>query len=77
MPNKTDRNDVRALAQIIRTGCFRQVHMKSPTMPVVARRTVLKAMRSARHADQLVGRLYFYEIAGRLALGCLSCVAAR
>jgi hypothetical protein len=25
MPNKTDRNDARALAQIMRTGWFRQV----------------------------------------------------
>ena len=30
MPNKTDRNDARALAQIMRTGWFRQVHVKSP-----------------------------------------------
>ena len=29
MPNKTDRNDARALAQIMRTGWFRQVHVKS------------------------------------------------
>src|SRR3954463_8216424 len=28
-PNKTDRNDARALAQIMRTGWFRQVHVKS------------------------------------------------
>ncbi|WP_336492909.1 IS110 family transposase, partial [Methylobacterium nigriterrae] len=26
MPNKTDRNDARALAQIMRTGWYRQVH---------------------------------------------------
>jgi transposase len=37
MPNKTDRNDARALAQIMRTGWYRQVHVKSPAMPVVAR----------------------------------------
>ena len=30
MPNKTDRNDARAIAQIIRTGWFRAVHVKSP-----------------------------------------------
>ncbi len=29
MPNKTDRNDARALAQIMQTGWFRQVHVKS------------------------------------------------
>jgi transposase len=28
MPNKTDRNDARMLAQIMRTGWFRQVHVK-------------------------------------------------
>src|SRR3546814_10456640 len=29
MPNKTDRNDARALAQIMRTGWYKQVHVKS------------------------------------------------
>lgn len=29
MPVKTDRNDARALAQIVRTGWFRPVHVKS------------------------------------------------
>jgi len=29
MSNKTDRNDARALAQIMRTGWYRQVHVKS------------------------------------------------
>jgi len=29
MPNKTDRNDARALAQIVRTGWYRQEHVKS------------------------------------------------
>ena len=31
MPNQTDRNDARGLAQIVRTGWFRAVHVKSPT----------------------------------------------
>lgn len=51
MPNKTDRNDARALAQIRRTGWFRQVHVKSRQCRLwrsllVARRTVLNEMRS-------------------------------
>src|SRR3954447_9392080 len=51
MPNKTDRNDARALAQIMRTGWFRQVHVKSRLCRLwrsllVARRTVLKEMRA-------------------------------
>ena len=46
MPNKTDRNDARALAQIMRTGWYRQVHVKSRQCRLwrallVARRTVL------------------------------------
>lgn len=51
MPNKTDRNDARALAQIMRTGRYQPVHVKtrqcrlSRSLPV-ARRTVLKEMRS-------------------------------
>jgi transposase len=31
MPNKTDRNDARGIAQIMRTGWFRAVHVKSPS----------------------------------------------
>jgi transposase len=31
MPNKTDRNDARGIAQIMRTGWYRAVHMKSPS----------------------------------------------
>lgn len=51
MPNKTDRNDARALAQIMRTGWYRQAHMKSRQCRLwrsllVARRTVLNEMRS-------------------------------
>ena len=30
MPNKTDRNDARGIAQIVRTGWYRAVHVKSP-----------------------------------------------
>jgi transposase len=29
MRNKTDRNDARGIAQLVRLGWFRQVHMKS------------------------------------------------
>jgi len=29
MPNKTDRNDARGIAQIIRTGWYRAVHVKA------------------------------------------------
>ena len=54
MPNKTDRNDARALAQIIRTGWYRAVHVKSKMSRIwrsllVARRTVLNEMRTVEN----------------------------
>jgi transposase len=50
MPNKTDRNDARAIAQIIRTGWYRVVHVKSPASRswralLIARRMVLNKLR--------------------------------
>ena len=61
MPNKTDRNDARALAQIMRTGWFRQVHVKSRQCRLwrsllVARRTVLNEMRSIENVVHLSRR---------------------
>lgn len=61
MPNKTDRNDARALAQIMRTGWFRQVHVKSRPCRLwrsllVARRTVLNEMRSIENVVRAVLR---------------------
>src|SRR5215217_5663661 len=61
MPNKTDRNDARALAQIMRTGWFRQVHVKSRQARLwrsllVARRTVLNEMRSIENVIRAVLR---------------------
>ena len=59
MPNKTDRNDARALAQIMRTGWFRQVHVKSLRCQLwrsllVARRTVLNEMRVIRRQSHII-----------------------
>jgi transposase len=50
MPNKTDRNDARGIAQIMRTGWFRAVHVKSPACRswralLAARRLVLNKLR--------------------------------
>ena len=61
MPNKTDRNDARALAQIMRTGWFRQVHVKSRQSRrwrslLVARRTVLNHMRSIENVVRGITR---------------------
>ena len=59
MPNKTDRNDARALAQIMRTGWYRQVHVKSRQCRLwrsllVARRTVLNEMRSIENVVRAI-----------------------
>lgn len=61
MPNKTDRNDARALAQIMRTGWFRQVHVKSRPCRLwrsllVARRTVLNEMRTIENVVRAILR---------------------
>lgn len=61
MPNKTDRNNARALAQIMRTGWLRQVHVKSRRSRLwrsllVARRTVLNEMRSIENVVRAILR---------------------
>jgi len=61
MPNKTDRNDARALAQIMRTGWYRQVHVKSRQCRLwrsllVARRTVMNEVRSIENVARAILR---------------------
>ncbi|WAP70633.1 IS110 family RNA-guided transposase [Jiella pelagia] len=61
MPNKTDRNDARALAQIMRTGWFREVHVKSRQSRLwrsllVARRTILREMGSIENVVRAILR---------------------
>lgn len=61
MPNKTDRNDARALAQIMRTGWFRQVHVKSRRARLqrsllASRRSLLNEMRSLENVVRAVLR---------------------
>ena len=43
MPNKTDRNDARGIAQVLRTGWYRAVHVKSPSCR--SRRALLTCRR--------------------------------
>lgn len=54
MPNKTDRNDARGIAQIMRTGWYRAVHVKSPCCRswralLTARRMVLNKRRDVEN----------------------------
>ena len=79
MPNKTDRNDARAIAQIVRTGWYRAVHVKSPACRswralLAARRLVLNKMRDVenglrallREAGLKLGTPARKELAGRV-----------
>jgi transposase len=61
MPNKTDRNDARAIAQIMRPGWFKAVYVKSPTCRswrslLVARRAVLNEMRTIENVVRAILR---------------------
>ena len=54
MPDKTDRNDARAIARIVRAGWFRAVHVKSPACRswralLAARRLVLNKVRDVEN----------------------------
>ena len=54
MPNKTDRNDAAGIAQIMRTGWYRAVHVKSPSCRswralLTARRLVLNKRRDVEN----------------------------
>jgi transposase len=54
MPNKTDRNDARGIAQIMRTGWYRAVHVKSSSCRswralLTARRIVLNKRRDVEN----------------------------
>ena len=54
MPNKTDRNDARGIAQIMLTGWYRAVHVKSPSCRswralLTARRMVLNKRRDVEN----------------------------
>jgi transposase len=60
MPNKTDRNDARGIAQIVRTGWYRAVHVKNPSCRswralLRARRMVLNKRRDVENAGLKVG----------------------
>jgi transposase len=78
MPNKTDRNDARALAQIMRTGWFRQVHVKSRQCRLwrsllVARRTILNEMRTIENVVRAILR----EAGIKLGTPCRTAFADR
>ena len=58
MPNKTDRNDARGLAQIIRTGWYRTVHVKDASCRALltARRMALNKWHDVENGIQALLR---------------------
>ena len=71
MPNKTDRNDARGIAQIVRTGWYRAVHVKSPACRswralLTARRLVLNKMRDVENGLRTLGTIRNSVYGGRI-----------
>ena len=78
--NKTDANDAVGLAQIVRTGCYREVAVKSErshrTRGLLAARAKLVGMRK-EVANQLRGLLkVFGHVIGAVAIGTCRMVHA-
>ena len=63
MPNKTDRNDVRDIAQIMRIGWYRAVHVKSP--PCRSWRALLTARRMQLNKSVVMSRTAFGRCCAR------------
>jgi hypothetical protein len=63
MPNKTDRNDARGIARIMRTEWYRAVHVKSPSC-----RTKWSSLQAWGHAGSEAAR-------HGAALGLRSCAS--
>ena len=73
MPVKTDPNDARAIAQVIRVGWYRPVHIKSPVgqelrMLLANRKTLLVIENEVRGTLRAFG----LKLSGRIASGQLS-----
>ena len=73
MPVKTDRNDARALAQIVRTGWFRAVHVKSAPCRswralLTGRRMVLNKLRDLENGVRAALREAEARTGGSMAL---------
>lgn len=73
MPVKTDRNDARAIAQVVRTGWFRAVHVKSVLSQEVrdgARKLLVGKVRDLDNAIRALLRGFGLKV-GRSANGPL------
>lgn len=77
MPVKTDRNDARAIAQVIRVGWYRPVHIKSPVgqelrMPLANRKTLLLKYGDIENEVRGTLRAFGLKLSGRIASGSSS-----
>lgn len=74
MPGKTDRNDARAIAQVIRVGGYRPVHIKSPVgqelrMLLANRKTLLVKYGDIENEVRGTLRAFGLKLSGRIASG--------
>lgn len=74
MPVKTDRNDARAIAQVIRVGWYRPVHIKSPIgqelrMLLANRKTLLVKYGDIENEVRGTLRAFGLKLSGRIASG--------
>lgn len=74
MPVKTDRNDARAIAQVIRVGWYRPVHIKSPVgqelrMLLANRKTLLVKYGDIENEVRGTLRAFGLKLSGRIASG--------
>ena len=72
MPVKTDRNDARAIAQVIRVGWYRPVHIKSPVgqelrMLLANRKTLLVKYGDIEYEVRGTLRAFGLKLSGRIA----------
>lgn len=74
MPVKTDRNDARAIAQVIRVGWYRPVHIKSPVgqelrMLLANRKTLLVKYGDIENEVRGTLRAFGLKLSGPIASG--------
>jgi transposase len=72
MPVKTDRNDARAIAQVIRVGWYRPVHIKSPVsqelrMLLSNRKTLLVKYGDIENEVRGTLRVFGLKLSGRIS----------
>jgi len=81
MRNKTDENDARGIAQILRTGWYSRVHVKSMESHLIrallsGRKTVLKKCVDLENEIRGVNQAAWHQVTGSTQAWCLRCIRA-